>query len=106
MEPKTGFEPATHGLQNRCSTTELLRRFSHYTRTESSKAKYFSSLKGLTYVRGTSCDKTEVISKRHCPIQLLLRSLLYWTFFDARELTKVYHYELQCKHKYMFNSVC
>ena len=26
MEPKTGFEPATHGLQNRCSTTELLRR--------------------------------------------------------------------------------
>ena len=31
MEPKTGLEPATHGLQNRCSTTELLRRELYYT---------------------------------------------------------------------------
>ncbi len=26
LEPGTGIEPATHGLQNRCSTTELSRR--------------------------------------------------------------------------------
>ena len=26
MEPKAGIEPATNGLQNRCSTAELLRR--------------------------------------------------------------------------------
>ena len=27
MEPPVGFEPTTHGLQNRCSTTELRRQF-------------------------------------------------------------------------------
>jgi hypothetical protein len=30
LVPGAGFEPATNGLQNRCSTTELTRQNGHF----------------------------------------------------------------------------
>ena len=32
-EPETGIEPVTDGLQNRCSTTELLRQRNYLSHT-------------------------------------------------------------------------
>lgn len=34
MVPNQGFEPRTHGLQNRCSTPELVGRMARHPRLE------------------------------------------------------------------------